>query len=67
MEESSVPDHTAHAAPVNQRDCDAFGLVERALCLIESGGSGSTRYAELLRAAMDAAAEAGVSPSHRGQ
>lgn len=43
MEESSVPDHTAPAAPVNQRDCDAFGLVERALCLIESGGSGSTR------------------------
>lgn len=65
-----MPDHTAPAAPVNQRDCDAFGLVERALCLIESGGSGSTRYdckRLQLRAAMDAAAEAGVFPTHRGQ
>lgn len=62
-----MPDRTTPTVPTNERDCDAFGLVERALCLIESGGSGSTRYAELLRAAMDAAAEAGVFPTHRGQ
>lgn len=49
---------------VSRRDSDALGLVQRALCLIESGGSGSTAYAEHLRLALTAAANAGIIPTH---
>lgn len=51
---------------VSRRDSDALGLVQRALCLIESGGSGSTPYAEHLRLALTAAASAGILPTHAG-
>lgn len=63
-----MPDRSHAEQSDHQRQCDAFDLVERALCLIESAGHGSAGYAVLLQRAIDEAAEAGIASTlYRGR